>query len=205
MNRFVANTTGLVLVALLGLSGCVQLPERGEPVRLVAPQIRVGADPSAPTVPWSLAVQRPISDQTRGSARVVVRVGGSRLAYFPGIAWLDEMPDMLQALLLQAFVDSGRIASVGRPGTAQARYGLSTEVRRFDAVDDGRGLTVELELQAALVEVRTGRMLATRVIASQAPVSGSGPDRLTEAFEAALEDLIAGVVGWTLSAAPEAP
>jgi cholesterol transport system auxiliary component len=196
--------TALLLGVLIGLAGCVRLPQPSEPVRLVAPQIRITADPAWPNVPWTLAVQRPISDQTRGSARIVVRSGGSRLSYYPGLAWLDEMPDMLQALVLQGFVDSGRIPSAGRPGTAQARYGLATEVRRFDAVDDGRGLTVELELQAGLVELRTGRMLAARVFTSRAPVSGSGADRLTEAYETALGDLVRSLVGWTLTAAPDA-
>lgn len=192
-----------LLTGLLVLGGCLQLPDRAQPVRVVAPQSVVTADAAWPVVAWSLAVQRPITDQTRGSVRIVVRSPHSRLSFYPGVAWLDEMPDMLQTLLLQGFVDSNRITAVARPGTAQVRFHLGAEVRRFDAVEgaDGR-LTVELELLAGLIETRTGRMIANRVFKHDAPVAGSGPEALTGAFETALGDLINGVVGWTLNAVP---
>jgi cholesterol transport system auxiliary component len=195
--------TGCLLATMLGLYGCIQLPSRSEPVRVVAPQSTLTADPAWPTVPWSLAVQRPITDQTRGSVRIVVRSPNSRLSFYPGVAWLDEMPDMLQALMLQAFVDSTRIGSVARPGAAQARYNLMAEVRRFDAVEEaGGGLSVELELQTGLVEARTGRMVANRVFRSESPVAGNGIDALTGAFETALDNLVTSVVSWTLNAIP---
>jgi cholesterol transport system auxiliary component len=192
-----------LLAGLLVLGGCIQLPDRSQAVRVVAPQSVLTADATWPVVPWSLAVQRPVTDQTRGSVRIVVRSPYSRLSFYPGVAWLDEMPDMLQTMLLQAFVDSNRITAVARPGTAQARYNLGAEVRRFDAVEGANGrLTVELELQAGLVEARTGRIIANRVFKFDAPVAGSGPDALTGAFETALGDLVNGVVGWTLNAVP---
>jgi cholesterol transport system auxiliary component len=192
-----------LLTVALGLAGCIQLPDRSQPVRVLAPQAALDADPAWPTVQWSLAVQRPIADQTRGSVRIVVRSDPARLSFYPGIAWLDEMPDMLQAMLLQAFVDSGRITSVARPGGAEARYHLTTEVRKFDAVESARGaLTVELELHTGMVETRSGRILASRVFRSESPAAGNGADPLTSAFEAALAELVNDVVGWTLLAVP---
>jgi cholesterol transport system auxiliary component len=192
----------LFVVACLG--GCLQLPTPAEPVGIVAPQPAIVADPAWQAVAWSLAIARPITDQTRGSVRIVVRTPHSRLSFYPGIAWLDEMPDMLQALLLQAFIDSGRIGSVARPGAAQAAFTLTTEVRRFEAVEvPSGGLRVELQMQAGLVETRSGRMLASRVFEATAPVAGGDVRALTGGFEAALESLISGVVGWALGAQVE--
>jgi cholesterol transport system auxiliary component len=195
-----------LLAGLACLGGCLQLPERAEPLGIVAPQLAILADPAWQEVPWSLAVQRPMTDQTRGSVRIVVRTQHSRLSFYPAIAWHDEMPDMLQALLLKAFTDSRRIASVARPGAALARFNLATEVRRFEAVEGTSGaLRVELELHAALVEARSGRMVASRVFESSAPVAGGDARALTGGFEAALESLISGVVGWALGAPVETP
>lgn len=196
----------LVRIGLVGclvvLGGCLKLPTREEPIGVVAPQPTVAVDPDWPEVAWSLAVQRPITDQTRGSVRIVVRTAQSRLAFYPGVAWLDEMPDMVQTLLLNAFADSGRFPSVARPGTAAAYYGLTAEVRRFDAVEGpNRALRVELELQVGLVEMRSGRMIASRVFKSESAVAGSEVLALTRAFEAALSTLLTDVVGWTVNSA----
>jgi cholesterol transport system auxiliary component len=166
-------------------------------------------DPAWSQVDWSLLVQRPIADQTRGSVRIVVRSDNARLSYYPGIAWLDELPEMLQTELLRAFTDSGRIPAVARPGVARARFALATEIRRFDAVQDGvendaGRLAVELELQAALLEVRTGELLASRVFRQRVPAAGRDADTLTAAFESALGLLTSELIGWTLEAGSSA-
>jgi cholesterol transport system auxiliary component len=190
------------LLLSVALAGCMPFG-RSDPLRIVAPAPTVATDPEWPRVDWSLLVQRPIADQTRGSTRVVVRTGGARLAYYPGIAWLDELPEMLQSEFLRAFADSGRVGAVARPGVARARYALASEIRRFDAVEESRGnLVVELELQVGLLEVRTGELLASRVFRNRTPVDGNDADALTAAFERALGELIGDVVGWTLSAPP---
>jgi len=196
---------GLLGAGLLpGLVGCVQLPDKSDPLRIIAPQVSVTPDLAWPEVDWSLIVQRPVADQTRGSARVVVRTPYSRLSFYPGVVWLDELPELLQTEVLRAFIDSQRITAVSRPGIAKARYGLAIEIRRFDAVEESRRqLTVELELQAALLEVRSGQLLASNVFSERVPMEGNDADGLTAAFEEALGLVIGRMIGWTLSAAPQ--
>lgn len=192
-----------ILFATLSLGGCVALGGP-DPVKIVAPAPIVPADPAWPAVDWSLLVQRPVADQTRGSVRIVVRTANSQLAFYPGLAWLDELPEMLQTELLRAFADSGRIPAVARPGVARASYALATEIRRFDAIEESRGqLVVEIELQAALLEVRTGEQQASRVFSHRVPVAGGGVEALTGAFEDALGALIGEMIGWTLAVAPD--
>jgi len=193
--------TGLLLVLTL-LAGCMPFA-RHETLRIIAPAPIVEADPDWPRVERPLLVQRPIADQTRGSTRIVVRLAGTSLAFYPGVAWLDVLPEMLQAELIRAFTDSGRLPAVTRPGTARGPYALATEVRRFDAVEVARhSLTVELEIQATLLEVRSGKPLATRTFRSSVPVDGRDADALAAAFETALGALERELIGWTLRAVP---
>lgn len=191
--------TATLLLACLG--GCLQLPERSEPLRIVAPRIAVTAEASWPAVDWALLVQRPIADQTRGSVRIAVSSPHARLSFYPGLAWLDEMPEMLQTLMIQGFIDSGLTGGASRPGAASAHYSLATEARRFEAAESADGkLVVELEVHASLVEIRGARAVASRVFRARVPVAASGPDALTDAFEQALQQLIHDLVGWTLEA-----
>jgi cholesterol transport system auxiliary component len=193
------------LFLLLCLGGCAPLTGGADPLRIVAPDLTVETESTWPAADWTLVVQRPVADKTRGSSRVVVRSDHARLAFYPGIAWLDELPEMVQALLLQAFTDTGRVAGVVRPGSAKARYALATEIRRFEAVDAGGGdLEVELEVQASLLELRSGGMVESRVFTARTPVAPDGVDALTDGFERALDTLIGDLIGWTLNTAPAA-
>jgi len=193
---------GLLLLTV-SFGGCVPL-NNGDPLRIIAPEPVVTVDPAWPQVDWSLLVQRPVADQTRGGVRIVVRTAQSTLVLYPGVAWLDELPEMLQTEMLHAFADSGRIAAVARPGAARARFALATEIRRFDAVEQSRGvLAIELDLHATLVEVQTGEILASQVFHSEVPVAAADADALTDAFESALGQLIEPLIGWTLNAAPD--
>lgn len=188
----------LMVLALL-VAGCM-LGRQLSSVSIVAPQVDVAANPDWPQADWSLQVQRPQADQMRDSDRLLVRVSRSRLQPFPGAAWLDSMPAMVQALMIQQFEDSDRFAGVGRAGGMRSRFSLSTEIRHFEAVDDGQpGLGVDLAIQANLIHHRSGRVLASRTFNHQARVSGTDLDPLVEAFETAMGALFADLTGWVLT------
>lgn len=193
-----------VMSSLIASTGCVPFRGGAGTFRIVAPEPHPVADPAWPAAGYTLAIQRPVADKTRGTSRIVVRSGPSRLAFYPDAAWLDELPEMLQSLLLQAYTDSGRWPGAVRPGTARARFSLASEIRRFEAVDEGDGrLVVELQMQAALLEVRNGRLVASRVFEYRVPVEGDGVDALAAGFEAALGALIGELIGWTLASTPD--
>jgi cholesterol transport system auxiliary component len=192
----------IALVLLLPVvAGCLQLPTASDPMRVVAPRLQLDANPAWPAVDWTLLVQRPVADQMRGSGRIVVTTGGTRLAFYPGVMWLDELPDMLQALVIQGFADSGRIAGVARPGAARGTHYLAIDIRRFDAVErPDRSLEVAVTLYVNLIDVPTAGILASRNIGVQVPVAGTGIEALTHSFESAISDVVTELVGWTLTA-----
>jgi cholesterol transport system auxiliary component len=187
-------------LALLALTGCLQLPTASDPVRVIAPNPPFRVNPDWPAGEWTLLVQRPMADQMRSSARVVVNSGSSRLSFYPGVMWLDEMPDMLQSLILQGFVDANRLVAVARPGTARGVLYLATEVRRFEAkAATGAPLEADLELYATLVDVRSAAVIAARTFGARVPADGPSVEAITRAFEIALGDLITQIVDWTLT------
>ncbi len=157
-------------------------------------------DENWPEVDWSLLVQRPFADQMRNSDRILVRVSRSRLQPWPESAWLDSMPDMVHSLLIQSLEDSGRFAGVGRAGGMRSQFGLVSEIRRFEIVDEGRGgLSVALALQANLIHQASGRVMATQSFEHDEAVSGTSLDEIIYAFEQAMGDLFGELAGWLLA------
>ncbi len=193
----------LPLMLLFLLPGCA-LVGTSAPLNILAPSL-TGIDASGlEAVDWSVQIQRPVADRMRESDRVLVRRSASRLQVFPGAAWLDSAPEMLQSLIIQAFADSQRFSGVGRSGGIRTRYGLSTEIRQFEAVDIDGVLRVEISLLASLVHQRTGRSVAAMTFAQTSPVKGSDVDALVAAFEQALNNLLPELLAWVLEAGTQA-
>lgn len=185
------------LLAALFLSACA-LSGSQTSLTVLAPQIDLPASPDWSPVGWTLQIQRPVADQMRDSDRVLVRRGGSRLQVYPETAWLDTVPELLQAAMVQTLTDADVFAGVGRAGGLRTRYGLATEVRQFELVDKEGDLRAVIVLQATLLEQRSARPMAQRVFRQEAPAGGSDLDSLVGAFEQGLSELLQRLIPWVL-------
>lgn len=195
-----SNTLRLASVVLIALSlSACGLGGRSAPVTIVAPQIDLATQAQWPEVDWALQVRRPVADRMRDSERILIRTGSSRLQTYPAVAWLDNAPDMLQALMIHALDDSDRFAAVGRPGNLRARFALATELRRFEGVDDqAAAMTVELVIQSNLIDQRSGAVVASRTFRVTEPAAGNQLDALVPAFERAIQNYFEGLIDWVL-------
>lgn len=186
------------------LAGC-SLTRPLDPVSVLAPELTLASDPAWPAVDWSVQVRRPVTDRMRDSERLFVRVGGSRLQAYPGAIWLDQAPDLLQALTIQALEDAGRFQGVGRAGGLRSRFALDTEIRRFDAVDSGGpDLEVELVVRVRLIAQRSGQAVAAQTFEVRERSSGTQLDPLVGAFERALAAYFAELLPWVLEQGQQA-
>jgi cholesterol transport system auxiliary component len=193
----IRNGLTAVLVAML-LPACM-LTGQQAPISIMAPNVDVLPDDHWPVVEWSLQVQRPIADQMRDSDRVLVRRTPSRLQVYSQAAWLDSVPEMLQSVMIKGFADAGVFGGVGRAGGIRTRYSLTTEIRNFEAVDDGGpDLRVEVVLQAGLIHQRSARPVAGQIFRHSGQARGKGVDALIEAYELVLQELLVELTEWVL-------
>ncbi len=196
----------IVFLAVTLVSGCM-LARNPAPMSILAPAIETAQRPADDAVDWSLQVQRPVTDAMRDSDRVLVRRSPSRLQVYAGAAWLDSAPELLQALMIRSFSDTGSFAGVSRAGGMRTRYSLASELRHFEAVDDGGAdLEVVLALQVNLIHQRSARAVASRSFFQQQRIQGKALDDLVPGFERALHGLLEELIDWVLeeSAAADA-
>lgn len=190
----------LVAVACFILSACGL--SRTTPFSVIAPEINAPELMRQETpVAWALAVRRPVTDRTRDSEQILVRADGFRLLPYPGAVWLDAVPDLLRALMIEALQTSGAFAAVDRVGRGGEFFVLETELLRFEAADKGADdLDVEIELRASLINPRGGALIAAETFKVHQNSADSSLDRLIPAFESALTDLVVKLGEWTVSA-----
>lgn len=185
---------------LLALSGCGLIPAK-EPLALYAPSAKVAPDAAWPTVGWQLQIPRPLASELVDSPRIVVRPTPGELQVYKGAVWAQPAPDLVQAALLHAFEDSGRIGGVARGGSGVAGdYDLLLDLRRFESDYAGAAAPrAEVEITAKLIAARGNLVVGSRTFHRSAPAGGTGVGAVTQAFDAALGAALGDIVGWTLA------
>lgn len=195
------NPTRLMCIALLAASAaaCGILPKK-EALARYAPEARLRVDPSWPMVGWQLQIPRPHADELVDSPRIVVRPLPGELQVYKGAVWAQPAPDLLQATLLRAFEDSGKIAGVAREGSGIAGdYELVLDLRRFDADYAGGGSpSAVIEIGAKLVSTRSNLVIANRTFRQAGGTTATDVEAVTGAFDQPLGAITTDIVGWTL-------
>lgn len=195
---------GARLLAALALAAWLPACSLGgatrEPATLYAPDVRVQADPGWPSVDWQLMVLKPAAARIVDSPRIAVRPVPGELQVYRGASWAQPATDLVEATVLRALEDSGRIPAVARSGVGiRADYKLVMDLRRFES-DYAGGATprATIELAAKLLDSHDQRVVAARTFRQAQPADGTDIERVVEAFERALGELATELVDWTL-------
>lgn len=187
--------------ALAGLlAGCGSLGGPKTEVTVYSPVTAVTVDPSWPQAKGSLSIGVQAANTMVDSSRIVVRPSASVVQTYRGARWADNAPDLLQTALVEAFEDSGRFASVTRlGGGTRGDYALWIEVRQFESVyEDGKPEAV-VEVQARLMKLRGGGVVASKRFRHAVPGRTPDVDNIVTAFGEAISALSTDLVGWTLT------
>lgn len=177
------------VVAVLALAGCAGSP-------LLTYDLSAPRERAARPVGLQIVVSQPSAVSPLASDRIVVRSRTMGLTVLPGAQWSDELPDLLQSRIIQAFENARLLKAVGRPSDRLASdYNLNSEIRRFE-IDAARGEAV-VEIVVKFVADRSGRITAARVFEGRAPSTASSGAEASAALDAALAKVLRELVAWT--------
>jgi cholesterol transport system auxiliary component len=192
-----------VALPLLLLAGCSVLGngKQRDPVTIYAPQVKVAPDPSWPSVSWQLAVAKPTAARVVDSPRIAVRPVPGELQVYKSVTWSQPSTDLIEATVLRALEDSGRIPAVARAGSGiRADYRLIMDLRRYESDYAGNAVpSATIELTAKLLHATDQRIVASRTFLQVEPSAGVEVAQVATAFDTALEKLGSEVVGWVLT------
>lgn len=186
--------------AALILAGCSILGKPKDPTTVYAPDPRVQADPSWPTVPWQLAVTTPTAARIYDSARIAVRPSPAELEVYKGANWAKRPGDMLEDAVLRALEDSGRMPAVARQGSGIAGdYKLVMDLRRFEADYAGQAVpAATIEVSAKLLHAQDQQVVLSRTFLQAQPAASTAIPDVVAAFDRALGAVSHDISGWVL-------
>src|SRR3546814_17592718 len=122
------SLAGLAVACVL-LAGCSLLGGGGTRERgtIYAPDPRIYADPSWPTVPWQLAITPATAAPMTDSLRIEVRPPPGEIHVYTGATWSNPPTTNLDDAVRRALAESGRNGEVIGKASGRGRVWLSRE------------------------------------------------------------------------------
>ena len=182
-------------VLCLGLVGCALAAGSRPPTTydLVAPRSFAG---TAKPAPWQLVVYEPVAVSSLDTSRLMVRPKADQVSYYKGIAWSDRLPRLVQVRMIETFQNSGAVKSVS-PSTGQ--YALATELRAFQIDVSSGPAAAEIDIFAKLINVSTGRVVATKGFSAHVPAKTDAPGDAIAALNQAFTEVLQDTTAWVAS------
>lgn len=183
-----------VSACVLTLGGCLGGGARDDTFALSA--VAAAEGPSAKS--RQILVPEPTALKALDSEQIVIRLDRSEIQYLAKARWNDRLPKMVQAKLVEAFENSGKLGGVGRPGEGLAiDYQIMTDIRAFQIETNG-GDIARVEISVKLLNDRNGTVRAQKVFQTTAPVGGTGNRAFVAALDRAFSSVTGDIVAWAL-------
>ncbi len=145
-----------------------------------------------------LLVASPRALKALDTSYIAVVDKGPVYSYFPGSAWADTLPNVVQLKLVETLQNTNRLRGVGLPGDGLLiDYQLQSEIRAFE-LRLGSGNRGVVEISARIVNDRNGRTVATKVFRAATPAGATSVDKAVEAMNRSADRVFAEIAAWTL-------
>lgn len=197
MTRSRSGRVLIIFAVTSTMAGCA-----GFPIGKTPPDTYELAAPAKVTGPAAsrrqLLVPTPTALKALASNQVVVHTSPSSIQYLSDSQWSDSLPDIVQARLIQSFEDTGRLGGVGRPGDGLAIDDrVLTDIRAFSVSTVGAPVA-NVDISVRILDDRNGVVRAQRDFQAHVPVAGVSNAAFVVALNAAFDQVVREIVGWTL-------
>ncbi|WP_299359816.1 ABC-type transport auxiliary lipoprotein family protein [uncultured Paracoccus sp.] len=148
----------------------------------------------------TLVVARPEAPAAIATDRILVRPDPRSVTYLPGARWSDDVPLLLQSLLIRSVAGTGRIGYVG-----QVENGPLAErvlLARIDAfqieADPARNLIARVDMELFLLNDVDQTLIASRRVAGSAPAASDSAPAVVAAIQAVMDELLPAIADWVV-------
>ena len=179
---FTSSTTSpkaaLGLLLAVCVTGCTLLPGDRETLQVL--DLHAAPAPASPesVVAWQLAIEVFTAREPVSSVRIAVLDPDGAYSVVSGTRWSLPAPQLLQAVMVEAFEGSQRVTGVGPAEALRGDCRLGGELRRFHWRPQAG--VVDILAAARLHCGPANNVIAMRTFETSAPVTGRGAPAIAE-------------------------
>lgn len=194
----------LIALALSGCAGIESLNEAGRPTDLYSLTPKSTFAAGLPRIDQQIVVEEPTATAAVNTDRIAVFPTPLQVEYLPRARWVDRAPLIVQALLVESFENSGKVAAVGRSTAGlRADYIIVSDLREFQAnlvTDDlaTAPLEIDVRLNIKIVDDWEDKIIASRSFEFKVLSESDEPLQIAQAFDKALGKTMRGAVEFSI-------
>lgn len=203
--RVFLTSSGNIFIASCVVSGCGSLLPAPKSPSIYVLEPPISTTPAVPRVNWQLVVALPRAQMGLDTIRIALRKSPPMQDYYADAAWPDRLPVLIQDLLIEAFVRSGRIVGVARDDSGlAANYRLETELLNFEAHYDQPENTPAAVVQfgMSLVSLPTRTIIARKTMMERVAATKNDLAEIVKSFDEATALNLEQIVAWTFGELP---
>ncbi|TYB89882.1 ABC-type transport auxiliary lipoprotein family protein [Oceaniovalibus sp. ACAM 378] len=150
----------------------------------------------------TILVARPETPAAIATDRIVVKPDALSVTYLPDSRWADDLPAVVQSLLIRSIAGTGRVGYVGpSEGGPVPDVALLSRVDGFQVEAGSAGFEVVIEISLTLVRDRDQNVIASRVFRQSVTAADDIPAVLVPAFQTILNALLPQMANWVTATA----
>ncbi len=197
----------LVVLALVSLGGCAGLgtlrqASKPNDLYLLTPKSTFSS--SLPRIQKQVVVQEPTATAAVNTDQIAIQPTPLQVQYLPRARWVDRAPLIVQALLVESYENSGKVAAVGRSTVGlRADYVIVPDLREFQglviAQDDGSStVRVEVRMNIKIIDEFEDKIIASDSFREYVVAASDKTPDLVRAFDDALGKTMRDAVEWSV-------
>jgi cholesterol transport system auxiliary component len=140
-------------------------------------------------------VNEPAALQMLSSQQILVKDASGAISFLGGGQWSDNLPNLIQARLINTFENASQLRGVARPSSgAVADVQLISELRRFEIATPRNEAVVEMSVK--IINDQNGRIIAGRIFEARVPVAAIDAANAAHSLDEALSVVMLNIVRW---------
>lgn len=188
--------------ALSSLGGCgtlATLNEASEPLDTYDLLPAAGSSGGRRTS-RTLLVAKPQTSAALATDRIMIKPGPAAITYLPDARWSDELPSLLQSLLVRSVSETGRVAYVGRTDAGPIPdKALLVRIDAFEVqAQPDQSFEVRIDIDLTIINDKDQRVVATRRFAQSVPATEDTASVIVAAFQDLLNTLLPDMADWAI-------
>ncbi|WP_377194160.1 ABC-type transport auxiliary lipoprotein family protein [Ruegeria meonggei] len=197
----------LVALSLVSLGGCTGLDtlrqaSKPNDLYLLTPKSTFSS--SLPRVQKQIVVQEPTATAAVNTDQIAIQPTPLQVQYLPRARWVDRAPLIVQALLVESYENSGKVAAVGRSTVGlRADYVIVPDLREFQGlvvsdVENTKTIRVEVRMNIKIIDEFDDKIIASDSFREYIVSASDQTPDLVKAFDEALGKTMRDAVEWSV-------
>ncbi|TCL01357.1 cholesterol transport system auxiliary component [Shimia isoporae] len=196
-----------VVLGALVLSGCAGLGtinRAAQPTDLFALTPKSTFDSGLPRLRQQIVIEEPTATAAVDTDQIAVHPTPLQVEYLPRVRWVDRAPLIVQALLIESFENSGKVAAVGRSTVGlRPDYIIVTDVREFQAnlpnsEDKDGPLEIHVRLNLKIIDSFSDHIIGSNSFGEVVLTQSDETLDIAQAFDTALGRAMRKSVEWSI-------